>query len=116
MLAVMALTGCATVYEGKYSWSDGWRKAEVLKVGTAGEVGRRNYSGCAGKVSDAASSADSFAVLSYSEMGRKRHRVVALRPGDRARAGDRVYVNLASCDAPLPPRVVAGAPTNYPAS
>ncbi|ROZ78257.1 hypothetical protein EEB15_07410 [Ramlibacter sp. WS9] len=103
LLVAMVAPGCATVYEGKYSWSDGWRKAEVLKVGSATEIGKRQYSDCRDKNAPAPR-VDRFAVLSYTEMSRKRHRVVPLQPSDDVRVGGQVYLNLANCDAPLVPR------------
>jgi hypothetical protein len=43
----LAATGCASsVYEGKYSWDDGWRKAKVVRVSQASELGSRHVSDC----------------------------------------------------------------------
>lgn len=45
-IATVAFTGCALVYEGKYDWYEGWREAEVLKVGNAAEMGKPQFSDC----------------------------------------------------------------------
>lgn len=39
-VASVALASCANTNEGKYAWSEGWRKAEVVAVQTAAEMER----------------------------------------------------------------------------
>lgn len=47
LAGALLLTGCAsTVYEGKYDWSEGWRKAEVVAVKTAAEMERPRFYTC----------------------------------------------------------------------
>ena len=103
------LTGCATVYEGRYDFRDGWRTAEVVEVGTAGSLARKPTGDCLQGAS--AWPADlRFAVVRYSGPRRPAFRVVPV-PGDReVKAGDLVYLKVTGCNAPLPPRTVSPAP------
>lgn len=44
---LLALAGCASEpYEGKYAWSDGWRKGEVVAVQTSAEMKRPRFHAC----------------------------------------------------------------------
>jgi len=101
LVVAAALAGCATVYEGKYDWKDGWREARVVRTGAAADLGGQHFSDCRDKAAPAQLATAQYAVLSYSHMSRPRRRVVPLAPGAGLRAGDLVYMNLRSCDAAL---------------
>lgn len=100
-LIALSATGCASVYEGKYDWKEGWREGKVMEIGSASELGKPQFSDCRDKVSAQQLTSGKFASVSYSHMTRKRRRVAPLQPGDAFRPGDDVYVNVASCAAPL---------------
>ena len=95
------LAGCATVYEGKYDFNDGWREAEVMKIAGASEIKKPQFSDCRESAMPQQLSTGQFAVLSYKRMGRKRVHVAPLMPSEALRPGDLVYVNVSRCDTPL---------------
>jgi hypothetical protein len=96
------------VYEGKYGWHDGWRKARVVRSGTAEELGGRHFSDCRYREVGEKVSTAQFVVLSYEHMSRPRRRVVPLTQGEAYFPGDLVYMNLRSCDARLARRSSVG--------
>jgi hypothetical protein len=100
----VAVAGCVTVYEGKYDLKDGWRQAEVLKVGAASDIIRGQSSDCRLEATPQQLSSGRFALLSYVLFARNWHRVVPLRPGQVLAAGDPVYLNVRSCNAAVEPR------------
>lgn len=105
---VALLTGCTTVYEGRYDFRDGWRSAEVIEVGTAGSLTRKPAAGCL--QGGSAPLADSrYAVVRYRNLHRQAFRVVPIPEGRDVKAGDLVYVNANDCHAPLPPRTTPTA-------
>lgn len=100
-LLAMVVTGCASVYEGKYDWKEGWREGTVVQVGTASELGKPQFSDCREKLPAQMVESGKFASVSYSHMTRKRRRVTPLQPDESFRPGEEVYVNVSSCTAPL---------------
>lgn len=101
-VAMLALAGCAsTIYEGKYDWSEGWRKAEVVAVQTASEMERPRFHKCVRKASPEQLATTRFAVVEYREMSRTQRRAVPLQPGETAAVGEAVYVKAGDCRAPL---------------
>ncbi|MBK8072138.1 MAG: hypothetical protein IPK34_09050 [Ramlibacter sp.] len=101
LIAALSATGCALVYEGKYDWHDGWREAQVLQIGSAADIERPRFSDCRGQMTSQQLAMSQFAVLSYTHMARKRHRVVPLQAGQSGAVGDQVYMQITSCDGPL---------------
>ena len=104
-LTAVFLSGCATVYEGKYDFNDGWREAEVMEFARASEIKKPQFSDCRESAMPKQLSTGQFAVLSYKRMGRKRVHVAPLMPSEAVRPGDLVYVNVTRCDTPLVARV-----------
>lgn len=100
-LLAIAVTGCASVYEGKYDWKEGWREGTVVQIGTASELGKPQFSDCREKLPAQQVASGQFASVSYSHMTRKRRRVTPLQAGESFRPGEEVYVNVSSCTAPL---------------
>ena len=98
---IFALSGCATVYEGKYDFSDGWREAKVIQIGRAGEIAMPQFSDCRVSASPQYLAADKFIVVSYKHLSRPRKRVVPFGPSDHVRVGDLAYVKVTDCDSPL---------------
>lgn len=101
-LSLLALAGCAsTIYEGKYGWSEGWRKAEVIAVQTAAEMERPSFYTCVRNASPEQLATTRFAVVKYLQMSRTQQRAVPLQPGDIAAVGEAVYINATNCSTPL---------------
>ena len=103
-LSAFALTGCTTVYEGKYDFSDGWREAKVIQIERATEIVKPQFSDCRDAASLQQLATEKFIVLSYKHLNRPRNRVVPLSPSYGARVGELVYMNATDCDRPLIPR------------
>lgn len=100
-LSVFALSGCTTVYERKYDFSEGWREAKVIQIERASEIAKPQFSDCRVNASPQYLATDKFIVLSYKHLNRPRKRVVPLSPSDGVRVEDLVYVNVTDCERPL---------------
>ena len=100
-LSVFALAGCATVYEGKYDFSDGWREAKAIRIERDTEIAKLQFSDCRDTASLQQLASDKFIVLSYKHLNRPRIRVVPLGPSSGVRVEDLVYVNVTDCERPL---------------
>ena len=108
-LAAMALlSGCTTIYEGRYDFQDGWRKGEVVEVGTAETLALKRQGDCRKDGATYAPQAH-YAVVKYRSNRRSASRVVPVPEGRVVKAGDLVYLKLKDCNAALPPRTAAGA-------
>ena len=101
ILGVFTLSGCATIYEGKYAFEDGWREAVIQKVGSASEIATPQFSDCRENLSPQQLAATRFALVAYQRMGRTQRNVVPLRANDTPTAGHAVYMNVTDCNAPL---------------
>lgn len=91
------VSGCATVYEGRYAFNDGWRKATVEEVGPAAQLQGTALSDCRRNASAAQLQSGQFALVSYANFGHLRRRIVALPAHTRFEAGDAAYVKWRSC-------------------
>ena len=100
-ISIFVLSGCATVYEGKYDFSEGWREAKVIQIARGSEIAKPQFSDCRVKASPQHIATDKFIVLSYRHLNRPRKRVVPFAPSDGARVGDFVYMNVTDCERPL---------------
>ena len=110
-LCILALAGCATApYEGKYAWSEGWRKAEVVNVQTAAEMARPRFYTCVRSASPEQLATARFAVVKYREIPRTQQYAVLLQPDAKMAAGDAVYVKADDCKTPLVQRASAERP------
>jgi hypothetical protein len=103
----VALAGCATVYEGKYPFSDGWRKARVEEIGAASALTQSSLNDCRSSATAEQKAAGIYALLSYADFGHRRTRIVALPPGVNFKAGAPVYVKLRSCAGDVAPQIAA---------
>ena len=110
-LCILSLAGCAsTLYEGKYAWSEGWRKGEVVAVRTAAELERPRFYTCVRNASPEERAGANFAIVKHRAMSRTHRRAVLLQPGREGAAGDAVYVKADDCNAPLVLRASADRP------
>lgn len=101
-MALLALSGCATTpYEGKYAWSEGWRKAEAVAVQTAGEMRRPSFHTCVRNASPEQISTTKFAIVKYRQVSRTHTRAVPLQPADQVAPGQAVYVKVDDCTTPI---------------
>lgn len=101
LLFAAAASGCASsVYEGKHAWDEGWRRAVVVKVGQASELGGRHSSDCRYKLTpEQVASFNRFVVVSFLEMSRQRRGVLPIAANaPEPKPGDLVYANVLLCD------------------
>ena len=111
LAGALLLTGCAsTVYEGKYDWSQGWRKAEVVAVQTAAEMERPRFFTCVRQASAEQLATTRFAVVKYRQMSRTQRQAVSLQPGESTAVGESVYIKAGDCRTPLVHRDSASRP------
>ena len=93
----VAISGCATVYEDRYAFNEGWRKARVEEVGLASELRLTASTGCRSSVPPEQLMHRNFARLSYSNVGHRRTRIVPVPTGVTLTPGDAVYLKIGSC-------------------
>lgn len=97
---VFAFSGCALVYEGRYDYDAGWRRATVLSVGFAGEIRQRAVPDCRGAVRDADKT--KYAFVRYNHMPYTLHRAIVPVPeGWQLSVGEGVYINIRDCNEPM---------------
>lgn len=100
--AMLALVGCASApYEGKYEWSEGWRKAEVIAVQTAADMERPRFYTCVRNAAPEQLATAKFAVVKYRQMSRTQRRAVPLLAGEAVTVGETVYIKATDCSTPL---------------
>lgn len=99
--ACLLLPACATVYEGKCAWSDGWRAAEVVQVATPAEMERPHFYECVRKAAAPSTVTSRFVVVKYRQAPRTQWRAVPLQAGQSFAPGDLVYVRASDCETPL---------------
>jgi|SRR5882672_6598000 len=103
-LALLALgfafSGCALVYEGRYDYDAGWRRATVLSVGLARQIERSAAFDCRG--SFGVTDETSFAFVRYNHMPYTLQRAIVPVPQDwQLSVGDGVYINIRDCNEPM---------------
>ena len=98
---VLLLTGCTTLYEGKYDFREGWREARVSQIAAASQIQRPDFLECIRKATPQQRDGKPFVVLSYKRFGRTAKRAVPQPSTSQVRIGDSVYVNLSSCEGPI---------------
>lgn len=104
-LLFAVLAGCATVYEGRYPFSDGWRKARVEEIGAASALTQFSLNDCRSSATPEQRATGVYALLSYADFGHRRTRIVTLPPEARFVKGAAVYVKLRSCAGDVAPQI-----------
>ena len=109
-VALLALAGCASdLFEGKYAFSEGWRKATVLRVEQGSAVEDPRFWSCLRNVPVAATANRSYVVVAYHQTSRHRKHLVEAPPDMQLGPGDNVYVNLSRCDDAVVRRAIGAA-------
>jgi hypothetical protein len=103
--ALAGLSGCASpiMHEGKYAQDDGWRKGTVVEIGPAKSLDRPSFYDCRTKASDTAGN-DPYVVIAFLRNGHPYARAAKLPADAPLQVGDKVYVNIEDCNAPMPKR------------
>lgn len=104
--AVVLLTGCATVYEGKYDWAEGWRIGVINRVVPVDQLKPNEVPECSASPETVAKMKQNATWVRVGyRMGRMRFVVSAPVTADNQfKVGDPVYVNSLSCDRRVIPR------------
>lgn len=103
-VVILMRSGCATIYEGKYDWSEGWRIAVVAFE----QLHRYEIPQCRDSPLTADKMKASWAVVRY-RLGRRTHwAAVAMDRPDPFTVGAPVYVGSSPCARELQPRTVPG--------
>ena len=98
---IVLLSGCASIYEGKYDWSEGWRSAQVERLGDARSMVDERDMLCTKDILSAFGPDQQFAVVTYRSQRTTWKRVRPVSPESAVSIGDRVYVNSERCDQPI---------------
>ena len=105
LTALAGSAGCASniVHEGKYAQDEGWRKGEIVQMGPASSMTRHAFRDCRKKLTEDGDDAR-YAAVAYRRNGGHYAHIVKIPGEAQLQVGSRVYVNIDSCDAPLPTR------------
>ncbi len=95
---VVLLQGCTTLYEGKYDYRDGWRKARVVQVAPASQIQRPDFFRCIRNATPEQRERQLFAVVTFRGYEKSVKRAVQVAPSVHLEVGETVYVNPSSCD------------------
>lgn len=115
LIALTAMLGaCATVDDGPFAWSKGWRQGEVLEIAKPAQMERPRFFRCI-RDADPRETDAAFLVVKYLQRGRAQRTAVRAPIGESFRPGDLVYVNLGDCSLSpvhrqMSPRPTASAP------
>lgn len=105
-LAIMALglSGCAAFGEkgSRTPFSDGWRRGEVLELGTAQELRRTSYRDCRNEGTPP-SPETRYAYVQYLWNSQPQWIVAPMAVGADFKPGDFVYVKVGDCTATIAP-------------
>ena len=97
VVLLLAATGCTTLYEGKYDFSEGWREAQVIRVAKASQIETPQFSDCRQKFPLQQDANTQFVLLSYKHLGRSRNRVVQSPQDLDLQTDEFVYMNVKTC-------------------
>ena len=100
--AVLLLSACSTVYEQRYDFHDGWRKARVQEVGPFNKFAK-NY-GYTCRQAPETIEGKQGAIVGYSGGGRWRSQLMLLPEKETVKEGDLVYAKILKCEEPMVPR------------
>lgn len=95
------VSGCTTLYEGKYEFARGWRRAQVVEITPGSSIRNPDFWQCLRNTSAAERQAQSYVVLSYSEFGRKRQHLVPLPRDTALKEDERVYLHVDQCQGAI---------------
>lgn len=97
--------GCATPFDGKYAFGEGWREARVTEVERGDSISQGATTDC--RKFAPWQPGDFFARVEYRFSLRvKLTYIVRIRDGKEFKAGDLVYANVRDCGAALAGRGV----------
>lgn len=99
--------GCTTLYEGRYDFSEGWRKAEVVRIEPFEKLSAYEVPRCRAGPPSAAGTGATWAVVRYRAGRRSRNAAIPLSPSDAFKVGELVYANVSDCSREIRHRIAA---------
>lgn len=108
ILVVGSVSGCASMDEEPYRFSDGWRHAKVVKVLQGIDVKRPGFWDCLKGVPEQERLQRTYVVANYRGVNRHQDRLVPAPSGETLRPGDRVHLNVGTCEGAIVKRDPTG--------
>lgn len=97
-LLLLALAGCASMDEGSYKFSDGWRHATVAEILRGADVTRPRFWTCLRDVPELERSGRTYVVATYRGPHHRQSHLVSAPIGEVLRPGDKVHLNVSACE------------------
>lgn len=100
VLALLAgtATGCATVDEGPYKFSEGWRDARVEEVLSGAHVDRPRFWRCLKDVPEEERANRMYVIASYRGPHHRQKHLVSAPQGEALVPGDKVHLHASACE------------------
>ena len=96
--AATLLTGCSTLFDGKYDFREGWRRGKVERIVSGEDLQRPRYWRCTRRSSPEELAGHQYVILTYDQVPyRVRRHLVVLPPDLDLHPGQPVYVNAFTC-------------------
>lgn len=104
LLAAGFLSGCAnTVYEGRFSWENGWRQGRVTAVGDGPIFAEKHANSCKNAKSAPLQSVR-YVTITYRPVTGRAWITVPVPENASLKSDDLVYVNVFDCSKRVEPR------------
>jgi hypothetical protein len=101
-LALCGATGaCTTPYEGRYSFYDGWREAQIARFEPFEKLPSNVVRQCRAGPSSQMTVGTIWAVVRYRSESRTRLAAVPVPPSETFTVGEAVYANVSACSPDL---------------
>lgn len=102
----VAASGCTTIYEGRYDFDEGWRKAEVLRFEAFEKLQKYQIPRCeaAAAPPPRATAGSTWAVVRYRSGRRSRMVAVPVASFGDFKVGELVYANVSDCSREIQKR------------
>lgn len=97
LAAILLLGGCATVYEGGYARSDGWRRGGVVAVQPGAGLERPDYWACTRDLTREQRSSREYVVVWFAEGRYKGYYAAEVPSGTQFAQHAPVFVNVFRC-------------------
>lgn len=96
-------TGCASVYDSRHRYEDGWRASKVLKVASTGEHWENISIDCRPYAGQPVPKGQRYAYIRYLRSFAARYAVVSIPSHLSVIEGDEVFFNTLDCAQPIEP-------------
>lgn len=97
VLLSATFSGCATIYDGKYDYDEGWRIAEILYVGSSTADFPEASLDCRNITSQQSGAVAYYGYVRYLRNFAPRHAIVPIPESFRWTGRKRLYLNIATC-------------------